>query len=84
MLLHIRNGERLYEIDVPDNCRVERSPKGRPVLLIPGPTPTDTATWLPAPLIIDAARSREYGLDLTGERFVGSNAPPAGQSRAAG
>ena len=68
MLLRIRHGNRLFEIDVPQGSRLESSHNGRSVLLIPGPSPADTSTWLPAPSILQAACQGRYGLSLRGER----------------
>ncbi|CAN5861411.1 hypothetical protein BH23PLA1_BH23PLA1_22270 [soil metagenome] len=68
MLLKIRNGKRLIEVHVPAGCRVERSVRGRSVLLIPGRKPTDTCTWLPASEVLQAAQQGLYGLVLRSDR----------------
>lgn len=72
MILHIRHGDRLFEVRAPEGSTLETSPAGRPVLLIPGPTAWDTATWLPAPRIVMAARDGSHGLSLVGEQRVGT------------
>jgi hypothetical protein len=72
MLLHIRHGSCVYEVDVPRGCRVEPTANGRPVLLIPGDRPEDTYTWLPGPSIVEAARHGQFGLRLRGEQLLAS------------
>lgn len=76
MILQIRHGDRLFEVHAPEGSRLEPSAAGRTILLIPGPTAWDTATWLPAPRIVMAARDGSYGLSLLGEQRVGSTRSP--------
>ena len=64
MILHLRNGKHVYEVDVPRGSEIRPNAHGLPVLIIPGPSPVDTATWLPAPEILDAARLGLHGLAL--------------------
>lgn len=68
MLLKIRHNDRLFEVEVPEGCRVERSYRGRSILLIPGRKPNDTCTWLPAAEVLQAARQGEHGLTLMADR----------------
>lgn len=68
MILQIRHGKHLYEVDVPRGSQLQSTSTGRRVLVIPGPRPLDTATWLPAPSIVGAARLGQFGLALRSER----------------
>ncbi len=77
MLLKIRKGDRLFEVEVPKDCRVVRSYRGRTVLLVPGKKPTDTCAWLPASEVLQAARQGEHGLTLLGDRSAQRFVPKA-------
>lgn len=68
MTLQMRNGAWSYEIGIPDGSRLESTASGSAALLIPGPNPGDTWSWLPAPSILSAARRGELGLRLVSER----------------
>ncbi|QDV37913.1 hypothetical protein [Tautonia plasticadhaerens] len=67
MILQVRQGETVFEVDVPRGCRVQRGSGGIPILIVPGPRPEDTSTWLPAPEILQAARLGLLGLSVRSE-----------------
>lgn len=64
MLLHVRKGQEEIEVEIPRGSRVEPVPGGAPVLIIPGPTPVDTSTYVPAAKIYDAAVNEQFGMKL--------------------
>jgi len=68
MTLQLRNGSNFYEIGVPEGSRLEATAAGSSALIIPGPRPGDTWSWLPAPSIVSAARRGHHGLSLLTER----------------
>lgn len=67
MILQVRHGKSVYEVDVPRGCRVQLGSGGTPMLVIPGPRAEDTSTWLPAPEILGAARLGLFGLSVRSE-----------------
>ena len=64
MILQLRHGRTRYELEVPRGCRVEPSVSGPPMLVIPGETSNETSIWLPAPMIVAAAKIGRFGLQL--------------------
>ena len=64
MILQLRQGRTMYELEVPHGCRLEPATSGPPVLVIPGGNSDDTSIWLPAPMIVAAARIGQFGLSL--------------------
>ena len=64
MILQLRHGRTLYEMEVPRGCRVEPSVSGPPMLVIPGETANETSIWLPAPMIVAASKVGRFGLHL--------------------
>ena len=67
MILHLRHGKNLYEVKVPRGSQVYQNTCGRPVLIVPGPRPQDTASWIGASQIVDAARQGQFGMALRSE-----------------
>jgi hypothetical protein len=85
MILHIRHGASMIEVRVPEGSLVQFTAAKRAVLLIPGPTPQDTAAWLSAASIVVAARIGRYGLSLVAETRGADPLPqPKADRRAAG
>ncbi|MEW4566512.1 hypothetical protein AB1L88_01465 [Tautonia sp. JC769] len=68
MILQLRHGKTLYEVHVPRGSQVQRNAIGLPMLIVPGPRPQDTASWVGAPEIVGAARRGQYGMSFRSER----------------
>lgn len=64
MILQVRHGKSIVRVDVPRGCKVQLGSGGIPILIVPGPRPGDTSTWLPAPEIVEAARLGLFGLAI--------------------
>jgi hypothetical protein len=67
MILQVRHGKSVVQVDVPRGCKVQLGSGGIPILIVPGPRPEDTSTWLPAPEILEAARLGLFGLSIRSE-----------------
>lgn len=67
MILQLRHGKTLYEVNVPRGSQIHRTAIGLPMLVVPGPRPQDTASWVGAQEIVGAARRGQYGMSFRSE-----------------
>ena len=67
MVLRVRQGERVFEVEVPPGSRIEILALNEKALVIPGPSPEDTVTAIPRRDLVRLAQAGRHGLVLRGE-----------------
>lgn len=67
MRLTVRDKLAQYVIDCPAHCRVKRNYYGTDYLLVPDPDDAAVPYWLFDEILIEVARSEEFGLRLLAE-----------------
>jgi hypothetical protein len=68
MLLTVRDDKCRYRIECPDACKVRIGHGGHDYLLVPDPARPDEPFWLFDDILIEAARSGDFGLKLLTEQ----------------
>jgi len=62
MLLRCRDAFARYVIECPPACEVKVDEEGTDFLIVPAPNDPDVPFWLCDEILIDAARSGDFGL----------------------
>jgi hypothetical protein len=64
LLLRLRQGDRLYLVNIPEGSRLVKTRYGYPALVIPGESEKDGDAYVLAPRIRDVAARGLHGLSL--------------------
>ena len=64
MLLLARDGYACYRIEAPDCCELKLDQDGTDFVVVPDPLDPTTPYWLFDEILIEAARSEDFGLRL--------------------